>query len=55
MFEVGALAAEQFFQLIKHFSDQFVGASHGAARIVDEFAFELFPATVVAFCLFWLD
>ena len=55
VFEVGALAAEQLFQLIKHLSDQRVRASHGTARIVDEFALELIPATVVALCPLRLD
>jgi len=50
VFEVGALAAEQLFQLIEHLSNQLVRASHGTARIVDEFALQLFPATVVALC-----
>src|SRR5215217_2826135 len=55
LFEVGALAAEQLFQLINHLSDHLVRASHGTARIVDEFALELFPATVVALCPLSLD
>src|SRR5215211_3418444 len=41
---------ETALQLINHLSDQLVRASHGTARIVDEFALELFPATVVALC-----
>jgi hypothetical protein len=55
VFEVRALAAEQLFQLIKRLCDQLVRVSHGTRRIVDEFALELFPATVVALCPLRLD
>ena len=55
VFEVGALAAEQLFQLVEHLSDQLVRASDGPARIVDEVALELIPPTVVALCPLRLD
>jgi hypothetical protein len=51
VFQIGALAAEQLFQLVEHLSDQLVRASYGAARLVDEVAFELIPPTVIALCL----
>ena len=50
VFEVGALAAEQLFQLIEHLAYQLVRATYGTARLVDEFALELIPPTVVALC-----
>jgi hypothetical protein len=50
VFQVGALAAEQLFQLVEHLSDQLVRATYGTERLVDELALELIPSTVVALC-----
>ena len=50
VFQISALVAEQLLQLVKHLTDQLVGASYGTARLVDELTLQLIPPTVIALC-----
>jgi hypothetical protein len=50
VFQIGALAAEQLFQLVEHLPDQLVRASYGTAWLIDELALKLVPPTVIALC-----